>query len=97
VEFLSTNIAVGFLFSTNLIIEELHIVAINNAAMNQFAPAALEFGANSIVRHNIVTAISGPTAVGASSGGGFFGSCPSLIEGSVNTPGGGLFWGTWVV
>jgi hypothetical protein len=73
--FAELNTAAGFHSSSNLIIEGLHIVTTNLGT--GAAPLGLDFGANSIIRHNIIS------ANGFSSGS--IEGCPSLVEGNVNT------------
>lgn len=77
----SPNIAVGFLGTHNVIMEELHVGAINQGAVNgtEFFPADIGFGVNSIVRHNILG--GGQFVAGVNE------QCPSLLEGNVNTTG----------
>jgi len=72
------NIALGFLGSSNLIIEGVHAEAIDFSP--GFSPLVLQFGPNSIIRHNIIS--------GSGSSSGITVTCPSFIEGNVNSTGG---------
>jgi len=73
------NVAVGFLGSSNIIAEHLHIEAIRLGGPLGPAPSDLEFGVHSIIRHNILSGSGGVV-------GGIIGLCPSLLEGNINGP-----------
>lgn len=74
----SVNVAVGFESTPNVLMEELHVSAVNQAPSGlQFFPGDIAFGLNSIIRHNILG--------GGKNVGGVTEQCPSLLEGNINT------------